>query len=338
MTESDFPASPHASFDLLSPEVVLDAVESAFDLRLDGSLWTYSSYVNRVYGVKTEAGLDYVVKFYRPGRWSPEAILEEHVFLADCVEAELPVVAPLSDREGQSLAILELEDEEAPTESFCFSLFPKRGGRGFDAEAEEDWLRLGTLVGRLHAVGRVREARYRLRLDPVLPRSYLNELLPLVHPEFRGEFDELCSSVLSSLEGSLGKQRLQRIHGDLHRGNILDRPGEGLLLIDFDDMLVGPAVQDLWLLLPDRAPACRRELALLMEGYSDFSALESESLSLIEALRFIRMLHFLAWRARQRFDRWFLREFPDWGSRSFWIKELEDLREQGRYIDAGPED
>jgi Ser/Thr protein kinase RdoA (MazF antagonist) len=155
---------------------------------------------------------------------------------------------------------------------------------------------------------------------------------PVVHPEFRGEFLDLVESMIEASGPRLDAFTPRLIHGDLHRGNILDRADEGLLVIDFDDCLIGPAVQDLWLLLPDRAENCQRELALLIEGYSDFASLEEGSLAFIEELRFFRMLHFLAWRARQRQDSWFKREFPDWGGRAFWIVELDDLRDQARRV------
>jgi Ser/Thr protein kinase RdoA (MazF antagonist) len=44
-----------------------------------------------------------------------------------------------------------------------------------------------------------------------------------------------------------------RLHGDCHPGNILwtptDRPGGGPHFVDLDDARMGPAVQDLWMLL-----------------------------------------------------------------------------------------
>lgn len=327
--------SAGGAFDALSPEVVLDAVESAYGIRLDGSLTPYSSYVNRVYGVKAEEGPEYIVKFYRPGRWSREAILEEHLFLADCAAADIPVVAPLLSGDGDSLPEIEIE---APEESrdkpavFSFALFPKRGGRSFDAESDEDWLRIGRLAGRIHRVGAVRTSRHRTRLGPELARTNLSTIEALIHPEFRAEFTELCLALIEESASGLASIPVQRIHGDLHRGNILERPGEGLHILDFDDMMTGPCVQDLWLLLPERLEDSRRELAALLEGYSEFACLEPGSMSMVETLRFCRMLHFLAWRSLQRSDDWFRRDFPDWGGRAFWLRELEDFRSQAAFI------
>ena len=124
----------------------------------------------------------------------------------------------------------------------------------------------------------------------------------------------------------------QRIHGDFHRGNLLERPREGLMVIDFDDMMIGPPVQDLWLMLPGRKDESRRELQLLLEGYEDFGPFDYTSLKLLEPLRLMRMVYYLAWQNRQRTDRSFKRDFPGWGTQAFWIKEIEDLRTQLQVI------
>lgn len=322
------------TFDLLTPEAALDAVEAAYGLSLDGRVMTYPSYINRVYGFRTDEGDEYVAKFYRSGRWSWEAILEEHTFVLQCAAAEIPVVAPLADLEGESLTEVEISQgsEEA---LFPFALYPKRGGRSFDAETDEAWYRLGSIVGRVHAVGRGEEAHHR----PIcLPREwtspFVEELLfqELVHPDLAAEFRELTEEIVTLAAPRFKGLPMQRIHGDCHRGNLLDRPGEGLLMIDFDDMMVGPAVQDIWLLLPGYASDCRRELTMLLDGYEEFLSFPRESLDLIEPLRFMRMVHFLSWQARQREDHWFRREFPDWGSKQFWIRELEDFKTQADVV------
>ncbi len=308
----------------------MTAVESAFGLHLDGMLTVYPSYVNRVYGLRSEEGHGYVAKFYRPGRWALEAIVEEHDFIADCADRELPVVAPLGDDEGFTLQSVVAAHHGAE-QDFSFSLYPQRSGRSFDAERDEDWFRLGSLVGRIHTVARMREASHRLQCTP--PGStvrFIEELRKamVVHPAQRDEFFELADNALHSFGPLFEGLSLHRIHGDCHRGNILDRPGEGLLIIDFDDMMTGPAVQDLWLLLPDRASACRRELELLLESYEGVCSFDRRTLSLIEPLRFMRMIYYLAWSARQRNDLRFQDSFPMWGTEAFWIKEIEDLRTQ----------
>ena len=363
------------SFDTLTPHIVTASVEAFFDLQLDGTVERYASYVNRVYGLRTQEGDHLVAKFYRPGRWSTEAILEEHQLLQELDDAEVPVVAPIADSEGNTLLEVELEPEEygggtgggtggdgqyvgdargdgryvgdargdgqyvgdaredAPLHRFA--LFPRRGGRSFDAESDDDWFRLGSIVARLHLVGRREAAPHRLTLDPVTwTGAYVKELLSeeIVHGDCAAEFEEIARGTIDRIAPLFQGVPVHRLHGDCHRGNILDRPGEGLLLIDFDDMMNGPAVQDLWLLLPDRAGESRRELVMLLDGYRQFATIGEGQLDLIEPLRFMRIIHFLAWRARQRHDHWFASEYPGWGDRAFWTKEIEDLRDQARFV------
>ena len=143
--------------------------------------------------------------------------------------------------------------------------------------------------------------------------------------------DELSAVLKAILRVLLAKFRdgeRIRLHGDCHKGNVLERPGEGLMLIDFDDMLTGPPVQDLWLLLPGPVEECTRELELLLRGYESLREFDRRSLDQIELLRAMRMIYFLDWNARQRNDRNFRERNPDWGSDSFWRREIASLAEQ----------
>ena len=323
------------AFDLLSPDLVLGQIEGAYGLSLDGSLSPFSSYVNRVYGVKSDEGGEFVAKFYRPGRWTVDAIGEEHEFVLDCVAAEVPVVAPLEDPDGYTLQVLEIETDEEAIE-FPFALYEKRGGRGFDAESGEEWYRLGSLAGRVHAAAGSRPALNRLACSPEgSTRRFVAELADAIHPEVETEFHDLVSSGLGLIEPLFEGVPMLRIHGDFHRGNVLDRGDDGLLLIDFDDMMLGPAVQDLWLLLPDHAWAAKREIAEIVEGYEQFANFPYQTLNLIEPLRLMRIICYLAWSALQRDDHRFRRTNPDWGTKAFWIREIEDIRAQ---LDAIAED
>ena len=328
------------SFDLLSPDRALRAVEESHRIELDGTLESYPSYVNRVYGIRGDDGERWVVKFYRPGRWAAEAILDEHAWLSDCAAAEIPVVAPRRAPDGRTLHELvaradDADGEKASEGRFFFAVFPRSGGRTFEPEAPEDFERLGSLVGRCHAVGARGSAPHRVRCAPVpTTASYVDELLAdrLVHPDCVPDFTAACRETLDAISPLFDSAAVQRIHGDCHRGNVIDRPGTGLALIDFDDMMSGPPVQDLWLVLPDHAGESRAELASLLDGYEQFHPFDHATLRLIEPLRFMRMIYFLVWRARQREDYWFRGSFPDWGSEAFWIKETEDLREQASVV------
>lgn len=325
-------------FDLLTPDAVIPAVEEAAGVQLDGSMQRYPSYVNRVYGLKDEDGAELIAKFYRPARWSAAALLDEHRFLLDLAQADIPVAAPIPDDHEETLHAVEVSDEEGNTEVFHFALFQKRGGRSFDAETDDQWYRLGSLIGRCHAVGIRRTAEHRIRLSPTgVTAGYVKQLLDdgLVIGEATDEFASVCRETIERITPLFDGVPHLRIHGDCHRGNILDRPDTGLVLFDFDDMMNGPAVQDLWLLLPDYADRCTREVTMLLDGYEQFVTFDRRTLSLIEPLRFMRMIYFLAWRAAQLNDHWFRESHPDWGSEAFWIKEVEDLRTQALVIARG---
>jgi Ser/Thr protein kinase RdoA (MazF antagonist) len=328
------------SFELLSPGDAVHAVERAFAVVLDGTLDSYPSYVNRVYGMRRDDGEALVAKFYRPGRWTRAAILDEHRFLRDLADAEIPVIAPLPGADGATLQEIDVAGDGAGTQ-FLFALFPRAGGRTFEPESDDDLLRLGSLIGRCHAVGAAGTAPDRVVCEPSgLTTAFVDELLGanLVHPDCRDDFERIARRTIGEISPLFEGVRFARIHGDCHRGNLIDRPGRGLALIDFDDMMTGPAVQDAWLVLPGYAADCSRELDLVLEGFERFSPFDRGTLRLIEPLRFMRMIYFLAWRARQRDDFWFRGSFPDWGTEAFWIKETEDLRVQAAVIGTALED
>jgi Ser/Thr protein kinase RdoA (MazF antagonist) len=331
------------SFEVLSPGDAVRAVERSFGVVLDGTLDSYPSYVNRVYGMRRDDGETLVAKFYRPGRWTREAILDEHRFLSDLAIAEIPVVAPLPGIDGGTLQEIELSGGGPENEGalkFLFTVFPRVGGRTFEPESGDDLLRLGSLIGRCHVVGAAGTAPNRAVCEPSgLTTSFIRELLEgdLVHPECREDFERIATHTVERIAPLFSGVPFVRIHGDCHRGNLIDRPGRGLALIDFDDMMTGPVVQDVWLVLPGYAADCPREIDLVLEGFERFSSFDRRALRLIEPLRFMRMIYFLAWRARQRDDYWFRGSFPDWGTEAFWIKETEDLRLQAAVIEKALE-
>ncbi len=328
---------PVPAFNYLSPELALSAVGEAFGIEPDGSFFAYPSYANRVYGLRADSGEEYVAKFYRPGRWTPEAILEEHAFVAELAEAEIPVVAAIPDADGHTLPELVIEGARGET-AYPFALFPKRGGRLFDAEREEDWLRMGALAGRIHAVGARRPFRERVRVEPGLLAAYATEILEggAVHPDAEARVRALLEQAAAVVDEALSAAASPpiRLHGDFHRGNVLDRVDAGLLAIDFDDAASGPAVQDLWLLLPGHADECRREFGLIVEGYEAFMPFDRSALSMIEPLRLLRMVHFISWQARQRSDRGFLDRFDGWGSKAFWMSEAVDIEDQLERVES----
>jgi Ser/Thr protein kinase RdoA (MazF antagonist) len=318
--------SKAADFEHLTPEVLLDVVEEATGIPMTGLTIPLPSYINRVYELQTKSGERIIAKFYRPGRWSREAIEDEHRFLADCAESEIPVVCPLELADHSTLG---------RTDGIFFALFPKKAGREFEQNTTDDWGRVGALVARIHLAGGQRTVQDRITLHPLKStRDDLNLLLggDFIVPEYKKAFEDLTASIVENITPLFEGAELIRIHGDCHRGNLLDRPGEGLMVIDFDDMMIGPPVHDLWLLLPDHAGRSRSEIDAILEGYEQFREFDYSSLKLIEPLRFMRIIYFLAWLARQVDDYAFRANHPDWGSENFWHHEVSDLKHQFQVI------
>ena len=313
------------SFESLTPDEIINAVEGATGIPMTGLTVALPSYINRVYELRAKDGTKLIVKFYRPGRWSREAILDEHNFVRDCAEAEVPVVAPLTLNTNETLGMRN---------GIFFALYPKRAGRQLEIKEDADWPRLGSLVGRIHVCGEKQTARHRIVIAPLLSaRANMEYLCSQVIPErFRDGYRDIAAMLIEKSAPAFEATERIRLHGDCHRGNILDRLEQGFLLIDFDDMVMGPPVQDLWLLLPDRPTACTREIDLFLEGYERFRKFDGSSLRCIEPLRAMRMIYFLAWVSRQSNDILFKRNFPDWGSDSFWQREINDLREQLEFV------
>lgn len=315
-----------SDFAHLTPDAILEAVEASSGLTLAGYTHPLNSYINRVYELMEQNGTRFIAKFYRPGRWLRAAVEEEHVFVRACADADIPAVAPTPLARGGSVG-------ETETGIF-FAVFPKRRGREWEPIDDEAWQRLGSLVGRIHAVGAQANAEHRPILHPEHSvAECLDELLStdIVTAKHRSEFAEFAEAARRRLDAAfdgVDPDDYIRLHGDCHQGNILHRPGEGLVVIDFDDMAMGPTVQDLWMLLPDTVVNCRREINLILEGYEMFREFDDRELRLVEPLRLMRMLYFLAWVGRQRHDPGFERHFPGWGDDAFWRRELAELSRQ----------
>ena len=310
----------------LTPDIVLSSVEKATNTNLTGLITPFPSYINRVYEIETDDGDRLVAKFYRPGRWTEAALKEEHDFMVDCEEKDIPVVCPVK---------LDRENTLGNSNGFYFSVFPKKSGRLFELNSDEDYLRAGALIGRIHSSGISRDAGHRIVLDPSSStRQDLDELLTgnLISGNLKTDFKKVTDEILDLIIPLFEGVKRHRIHGDCHLGNILSRPGmdgnDLLMIIDFDDMAMGPAMQDLWLLLPGSLSESRKELNLLIEGYEQFLPFDSTTVRLVEPLRAMRIIYFLAWCGRQIDDFQFRHNFPDWGTDKFWENEILDLKKQ----------
>jgi Ser/Thr protein kinase RdoA (MazF antagonist) len=313
-------------FSHLTPDHVLDLVEEALGRRCTSLCRPLTSYINRVYEVELEDGSRVVAKFYRPGRWSPEALQDEQDFLGELSGDEIPVIAPLPFVDGTTLQNCN---------GMYYAVFPKRGGRALDEPDAAQWGEIGRLLARVHVVGARHGTRDRIHMAPdASTEDHIQGLLDdhIGRPDLCQRFEETVDAVLDLIEPLFEGVENIRIHGDCHRNNMLWRPGEPLSLIDFDDMASGPAVQDLWMLLPGRLQDAAPEASLLLDGYETFRTFNRAELRLIEPLRFMRMIHYLAWCARQQDDGGFSRLSPDWGSGSFWQAEIDNLNGQHQAI------
>jgi Ser/Thr protein kinase RdoA (MazF antagonist) len=323
----------------LTPERILEAVES-LGVRTTGRALALNSMENRVYEVEIEVPdpdavqsrheLFRVVKFYRPGRWSKEQVLEEHTFLRDAQEAELPVVAPLVLANGETVGVV-------PESEILFAIFPKVGGRIEDELQTPALERIGRLLARLHSVGAQHAAVSRLTLSPnTYGLENLTFLLngTFIPTGFRSRLEQLVVRICDVSTPWFAATPIQRIHGDLHVGNILWN-ASGCMLVDFDDMVMGPCVQDLWLLVPGRDPESRANRDDLLAGYEQMRAFDRDSLRLVEPLRALRMVHFSAWIARRWEDPSFKRIFVDFGSERYWQDQISGLMEVVEILDYG---
>jgi len=314
------------SFQSLTPDRVLSLVEGAMGVRCTNLCRPLNSYINRVFELTTEAGAGLIAKFYRPGRWSTTALQDEHDFVDDLMRAEVPVVAPCRLLDGTTLAgVGEL----------YFAVFPKRGGRSCDEFRADQWLQLGRLLGRTHAVGATRLPRERIRLAPgQSTRQQLEGILRggLLPRDLRESFRGVTEAILSDIVPLFAEVEMIRIHGDCHFANLLHRLDDSFFLIDFDDMAVGPPVQDLWMLLPGYREESLAEIALFLEGYETFRPFDRRTLALIEPLRAMRYVHYLSWCAHQVLADGQCPLVPDFGSHGYWQREIRDLAEQHQRI------
>jgi Ser/Thr protein kinase RdoA (MazF antagonist) len=331
----DNPSDPHESpqphpFSRLDPAHVLDAIESV-GLHSDGRLLSLNSYETRVYRIGRDEGAPVVAKFYRPGRWSDAAILEEHAFVAELAEREVPVVAARV-LNGRTLH---------EWDGFRFAVFASHGGRAPELcdPATLEWI--GRFIGRIHATGATAaySARPALTID-TFGRESRDWLLAhgVIPPELLATY---ASVVDQALEGvarcyeRAGQVQVLRLHGDCHTGNVL-WTNDGPHFVDFDDSRMGPAVQDLWMLLSGERQEMVRQLADILDGYQDFADFDPRQLYLVEALRTLRLIHYSAWLAKRWDDPAFPAAFPWFNTQRYWQDRILELREQVALMDEPP--
>jgi len=321
---------PPQDFSTLPPDRVLNAVESV-GFRSDGRLLALNSYENRVYQIGLEEGAPLIAKFYRPKRWTDEAILEDHSFVQELVDHEIPVV-PAMLLNGKTLHTFE---------GFRFSIFPKHGGRAPELEGRSTLEWMGRFLGRIHAIGSLKPYQERPTLDiksfGEQPRDYLlsHEFIPAdLDTAYRSAVDLALDGVRYCFTRA-GEVASLRLHGDCHVGNVL-WTDQGPHFVDFDDSRMGPAVQDLWMLLSGDRADMVRQLTDVLAGYEDFCDFNERELHLIEALRTLRLIHYAAWLAHRWDDPAFKQAFPWFNTQRYWQDRILELREQIALMDEPP--
>ncbi len=324
----------HHAYEALTPDVVLNAL-SDLGLAADGRLTALSSYENRVYQVMLDDDSSVVVKFYRPERWSDAQILEEHSFAAELIAEEVPLVGPLS-LHGKTLH---------HAHGFALSVSPRRGGRMPELDDAEVLEWIGRFIARIHNVG----ARQNFASRPTLnistfaieSRDWLieNQIIPM---DQQTEWLTLCNQAIEIATQKFAEHPAHniRLHGDCHPGNILwtptDLPNGGPHFVDLDDARMGPAVQDLWMLLSGDRAERTQQLSMLLDGYEQMRELNRSELALIEPLRTLRLIHYSAWLARRKDDPAFIQHFSWFGSSDYWAGQTHMLVEQCEAMQEEP--
>ncbi|MCY7294712.1 serine/threonine protein kinase [Alteromonas sp. a30] len=309
----------------LTPDLILDAIEDT-GIRVDSGLLALNSYENRVYQFQDEDKTRYVVKFYRPQRWRNEQIQEEHDYALELVEHDIPLAAPLSIN-GKTLHHYQ---------DYAFAVFPSVGGRQFEVDNLDQLEWMGRFIGRMHAVGARQPFSHRdifsvqTHLHEPLQQLQQSQLIPShLHQAFFTILEQVVQLAtehyLSALANVNHAQSI-RLHGDCHPGNILWR--DGPTFVDLDDCRNGPAVQDLWMMLSGDRQQQLLQLDTLVNAYEEFFEFDHAQLKLIEPLRAMRMVHYMAWLENRWQDPAFPRAFPWFAEDKYWEQQILSLKEQ----------
>lgn len=320
MTETDISLDNTQDFYNLTPDSVLDALESV-NFEPQAALLALNSYENRVYQFRDYAEKRYVVKFYRPNRWSDQQILEEHLFCEQLVENEIPVVAPIKI-DGNTLF---------NHANYRFAVYDCKGGRSPNLDDKDTLIWLGRFIGRIHLLGESAPFQYRPTLtlqnfgiDSVQYLLDTNFIPSHILDSYRSVTEQIihyCDQKMNQLTSI----NTLRLHGDCHPSNVM-WTDDGPHFVDFDDSRMGPAVQDLWMLITDNQN--RQQWNTILEGYEDFREFDDRELNLVEPLRAIRMLHYSAWLARRWSDPSFKHNFPWFNTTRYWEEQVLMLKEQ----------
>lgn len=327
-SEENAGTNPHP-YENLTPDMVIDAIESTgrlTDLRIS----PLNSYENRVYQVGIDEGEPIIAKFYRPERWTHQQIMEEHEFSYQLFDAEIPVVPPLRNSQGETL--LTYKD-------YQFSIYQRKGGRAPALDDLDSLLMLGRLVGRIHAIGAQQDFQHRptLNIKTFAEDSYQFISEHFIPEELRLAYTSLCEDLITTIKQLFSQTTFTsiRVHGDCHSGNILWRD-DSPHFVDLDDSRMAPAIQDLWMFLSGDRQMQTAQINEVVEGYNEFFDFNPRELHLIEAMRTLRIMHYSAWLARRWQDPAFPHNFPWFNSPRYWSDHILELREQLAMLNEPP--
>ena len=324
-----------ADYSKLDPDTIINAVESK-DYLSDARVLALNSYENRVYQVGIEDEQPIIAKFYRPGRWSDQQIIEEHDFSRELSLLEIPAIPPIYLKEP----LANNPESLFYYAGYRFSLYQRRGGRAPELTDPEHLYWLGKFLGRIHAVGKTKMFQYRptLSIESFIVKPYEfilhNQFIPKL---FLESYQAIVADILKHVESNYQQfpPELIRLHGDCHPGNIL-WTDKGPHFVDFDDSRNGPAMQDLWMLLSGERHEQQKQLLEILEGYEEFCEFDSRELNLIESLRSMRIIHYAGWLAKRWEDPAFPKAFPWFNTESFWGEHILQLKEQLAILQEPP--
>lgn len=321
---------PHhqPQFSDLTTSHIIESVENALGRtklgsRATGSILQLNSLENRVFQLSFEDGLKVVTKFYRPGRWTEDQLFEEHDFLIDLEENEVPAVSPLP------LPHFEMESLGQCDKGFYFAVFPSVGGRLVDELTTERIQLIGRYLARIHQIGKRHLESSRPRIDAhhfgelALEQIKTSQSFETQSLEF--QYENIAKQIIELSRLLLKDVLYTRIHGDCHLGNILWQENKAFFL-DFDDTCMGPPVQDVWMSIRGRDEEAEDQRQILIEAYQQLMDFDSKELRLIEVLRGLRIIHYSAWIAKRKSDPAFQWAFKDFGSARYWQDEISELQ------------
>lgn len=305
----------------LTHDKILTSVEDSIQTKLSNFILRRNSYINRVFELEKYDPIErFIVKFYRPGRWTKELILEEHQLLKELSEKEIPVI-PAQVINNNTLFALE---------NINFAVFPKKGGWPLDEFSQNTWEEIGRLMARIHLVGATHKTSQRVTWKPsIATQKHLEVLLQnsFLLPDFKKPFQQIVERFIAKADPLFNGHEFILLHGDCHKGNFIHRPNEGIYIVDFDDMCFGPVAQDIWMLFPDINHGFENELEWFLKGYEVFRGFDHSGLKLIPSLRAMRIIHFAAWLAVQSQEPDFGLLFPEAGTPRYWNELTKELQE-----------